>query len=152
VVYYQMTMAENESVDASATLSAEAAPSEPLSIGASVAVCAAGWLVPGLAHLLLRRWGRGLVFGAAIVAMFVLGIVMKGKLYGMAPAQPLHVFAFIANAGAGLCYAVAQYLGLGEGVLSNPDYDYGNTYLWVAGLLNYLVLLDAFDIAQGRKP
>jgi len=30
-------------------------------------------------------------------------------------------------------------------------YEYGNTFLLVAGLLNYLVMLDAFDIAAGRK-
>lgn len=144
--------AENESVDVAGRLAAEPVASEPLTLGASVAVCAAGWLIPGLGHVLLRRSGRGLVFGAAIVTMFVLGLAMKGRLYGVLPAQPLHIFAFIANAGAGLCYVIARFVGLGEGVLSNPDYDYGSTYLWVAGLLNYLVLLDAFDIAQGRKP
>lgn len=143
-------MAENQS--AAGTMGEEAVLSEPLGLGTSVAVCAAGWLVPGLGHVLLGRWGRGIVFGAAIIAMFVLGLGMKGRLYGVLPAEPLHVFAFIANAGAGLCYVIARLVGLGDGVLSNPDYDYGSTYLWVAGLLNYLVLLDAFDIAQGRKP
>jgi hypothetical protein len=31
-------------------------------------------------------------------------------------------------------------------------FEYGNTFLLVAGLLNYLGMLDAFDIAVGRKP
>jgi uncharacterized protein DUF6677 len=30
-------------------------------------------------------------------------------------------------------------------------YEYGNTFVIVAGLLNMLVALDAFDIAKGRK-
>ena len=30
-------------------------------------------------------------------------------------------------------------------------YEYGNTFLIVAGLLNALVVIDAFDIAMGRK-
>jgi hypothetical protein len=30
-------------------------------------------------------------------------------------------------------------------------YEYGNAFLIVAGLLNMLVLLDAFDVAEGRK-
>ena len=49
-------------------------------------------------------------------------------------------------------YMAAERLGYGVGVLSSPSYDYGNTYLWVAGLLNYLIVLDAFDVARGRKP
>jgi hypothetical protein len=30
-------------------------------------------------------------------------------------------------------------------------YEYGNAFMMVAGLLNMLVVLDAFDVAQGRK-
>jgi hypothetical protein len=30
-------------------------------------------------------------------------------------------------------------------------FEYGNTFLLVAGLLNYLAMLDAFDLAAGRK-
>jgi len=30
-------------------------------------------------------------------------------------------------------------------------YEYGNTFLIVAGLLNFLVMLDAYDIGAGRK-
>ena len=100
----------------------------------------------------LGRWVRGLLFAAAILTMFGLGIAMQGRLYDMSPEQPLHVFAFVADVGAGIPYMVAQRMGYGIGVLSNPSYDYGSSFLWVAGLLNYLVVLDAFDIARGRKP
>jgi hypothetical protein len=126
-------------------------PSGRLSPGATLAVCAAGWLVPGLGHLCLKRWGRGLVFAAGILTMFGLGLAMQGRLYGMVPEQPLHLFAFAANAGTGLAYVLARNLDWGIGVLSSPNYDYGSTYLWVAGLLNYRVMLDTFDIARGRK-
>jgi len=51
-----------------------------------------------------------------------------------------------------LPYLVAEKLGLGTGTMNAVTYDYGTTFLWVAGLLNYLIILDAFDIAQGRKP
>jgi hypothetical protein len=30
-------------------------------------------------------------------------------------------------------------------------YEYGNTFVIVAGLLNMLAVLDAYDISQGRK-
>lgn len=125
---------------------------ESRTLGESIGICIVGLLMPGVGHILLGRRGRGLVFFAAILAMFGLGLAMEGKLYDAVPDQPLHLFAFVANAGTGLLYILARALGQGRGVLSNPAYDYGTTYLWVAGLLNYLVVLDAFDIAQGRKP
>jgi hypothetical protein len=131
----------------------ETAAPEPrvLSVAASVGVCILGWLVPGVSHVVLGRWGRGLIFAAAILTMFGLGLAMQGRLYDIPPEAPLHIFAFIANIGVGLPYAIARNMGLGIGVLSSPSYDYGSTYLWVAGLLNYLIVLDAFDVAQGRK-
>ena len=42
-------------------------------------------------------------------------------------------------------------MGLGHGVVTAASYEYGNTFLIVAGLLNMLVVLDAYDVALGRK-
>jgi len=119
---------------------------------ATLAICSGGWLVPGLAHVLIGRWLRGLIFAASVLLMFALGLAMHGKLYDLEFDQPLHLFAFIANIGTGAAYWIAERLGFGLGTMTWPSYDYGTTYLWVSGLLNYLVVLDAFDIAQGRKP
>ena len=125
---------------------------EPMSMVAALAICITGWLIPGVSHIVLGRWGRGLIFTVSVMTMFLLGLMMEGRLYDIRPEVPLHVFAFVADAGTGLPYILSQRLGYGVGVLSNPNYDYGSTYLWVAGLLNYLIVLDAFDISQGRKP
>ena len=125
---------------------------EPMPMVAALAICVTGWLIPGVSHIVLGRWGRGLVFTVSVMTMFLLGLMMQGRLYDITPEVPLHVFAFVADAGTGLPYILSQRLGYGVGVLSNPNYDYGSTYLWVAGLLNYLIVLDAFDISQGRKP
>ena len=38
-----------------------------------------------------------------------------------------------------------------DGTVTAVTYEYGNCFLIVAGLLNSLVVLDAFDIAMGRK-
>ena len=119
---------------------------------ATLAVCAAGWFVPGLSHVILGRWIRGLMFAICVVAMFALGLAMHGKLFDTAIEEPLQIFALIANLGVGLPYFLAQNMRFGMGDMKIVTYDYGTTYLWVAGLLNYLVVLDAFDIAQGRKP
>jgi hypothetical protein len=127
-------------------------PGKPMSMAASLGICATGWFFPGASHLFLGRWGRAIAFAVSVLTMFGLGLAMQGRLYDVAPEQPLHIFAFVANVGVGIPYLVAQQLGLGVGFLANPSYDYGNTYLWVSGLLNYLIVLDAFDITQGRKP
>jgi hypothetical protein len=52
----------------------------------------------------------------------------------------------------GLAYFVALRSGAGQGVMTAQTFDYGWAFLIVSGLLNYLIVLDAFDIAQGRKP
>jgi len=124
----------------------------PMNMAATLAICSGGWLVPGLSHILIGRWIRGAIFAACVLSMFALGIGMHGKLYDLDFEEPLHIFAFIANAGAGLPYLIAERLDMRIGVMTAPSYDYGTTYLWVCGLLNYLIVLDAFDIAQGRKP
>jgi len=41
--------------------------------------------------------------------------------------------------------------GLGTGDPTAYTYDYANVFIYVAGLLNMLVIVDAFDIAMGRK-
>jgi hypothetical protein len=127
-------------------------PRKPMHLAAALALCLGGWLVPGMSHIVLGRWVRGIIFTVSVLTMFGLGIMMQGRLYDFAPEEPLHIFAFMADAGIGLPYVLAQNLGYGLGVLSDPNYDYGSTFLWVSGLLNYLIVLDAFDISQGRKP
>ena len=57
-----------------------------------------------------------------------------------------------ANLGAGLIYIVCLVANIGFAEQAQRlTYEYGNTFLLVAGLLNYLCMLDAFDIAAGRK-
>jgi len=124
----------------------------PLNLLLTLVICFAGWLIPGLSHLLLGKWIRGLILATCVLAMFGLGLGMHGKLFDMVVQEPLQIFAFIANLGAGLLYFLAERWSLVAGDMNKTTYDYGTTYLWVAGLLNYLIVLDAFDIAQGRKP
>lgn len=130
----------------------ELRPAKPVNLALTLGLCMGGWLVPGMGHVLLGRWIRGLIFTLCVFAMFLMGIAMQGKLYGLDFEEPLHIFAFLANIGIGLSYFVAEQFGLGIGTITSGTYDYGTTFLWVSGLLNYLIVLDAFDIARGRKP
>jgi hypothetical protein len=111
----------------------------------------AALIVPGAGHLWQGRTQKGLVFLVAIPLMFAVGLVLHGRLFPFELAQPLVGLAAIASVGNGIPYFVASILGLGKGVVTAATYEYGNTFVIVAGLLNMLVALDAYDIAVGRK-
>jgi hypothetical protein len=66
-------------------------------------------------------------------------------------SEPLVFLAALANAALGLPWIVALSMDLGKGVVTAVSWEYGNIFLIVAGLLNTLVILDAFDVAVGRK-
>jgi hypothetical protein len=119
--------------------------------GSLVLMCLVGWALPGAAHLWLGRRQKGLVFLVTLPLMFTIGLALKGRLFPFIPSQPLVALAAVADVAIGLTYFLARALGYGGGVVTVPTYEYGNTFLIVAGLLNLLVIIDAYDIALGRK-
>ncbi|MGE0394053.1 MAG: DUF6677 family protein [Vicinamibacterales bacterium] len=114
-------------------------------------VCAAAWAVPGAGHLLMGRVSRGLVFLLALPLMFAAGLWLEGQIFSFDLSQPLVALEAFADLGIGVLYLGTAALGLGQGRVVAVTYEYGNTFILVAGLLNMLVVLDAFDIAEGRK-
>jgi hypothetical protein len=116
-----------------------------------VLVGLAAWLVPGAGHILAGRREKGIVFLVALLAMFGMGLALEGRLFPFEFSQPLVGLAAIANLGNGLAYFMAWAGGFGEGQVIAATYEYGNAFLIVAGLLNMLVVLDACDVAAGRK-
>ena len=129
---------------------AERAPAaaEP---GVLALVCVIAWAIPGAAHFWLGRRQKGVVFFVALMLMFVLGLLLHGRIFSIDLQEPLGTLAAIADLGIGVPWIVARFLGAGVGQVTNVTYEYGNTFLIVAGLLNSLVVLDAFDVAMGRK-
>ena len=120
----------------------------------------AAWLVPGLGHLMARKWGRAAAMGGAVWLCFFLGLAMGGHMYDLSNGQTtsstlLQVPPMVANLGTGVLFVICWLLGIGFGddpvQAARATYEYGNTFLLIAGLLNYLVMLDSFDIAVGRK-
>jgi hypothetical protein len=111
----------------------------------------AGWVLPGLGHFLQRRWGRGAVLAGSVFAMFLLGLAMHGKLYRYTPGDLVSTAAWLANLGAGGLYFLASLLGYDVPEPATASADYGTKFLLTAGLLNMLVMLDAYDVAVGRK-
>jgi len=121
---------------------------------------AAAWFVPGLGHVLVKKWGRALLMGGAVWICFFVGLAMGGHLFDLSSSDGswvlLQVPPMIANLGTGALYIVSWLLDHGfaddPAQAARATYEYGNTFLLIAGLLNYLTMLDAFDIAAGRKP
>ena len=115
----------------------------------------AAWAVPGLGHVLQRRWMRGLLLGGAVWLMFFLGLWLGGHLFTVTDhglAALVQLLPMSANVGSGLLYLFCWLTNTGFAEQAQRlTYEYGNTFLLVAGLLNYLAALDAFDIAAGRK-
>lgn len=115
------------------------------------------WAVPGLGHLWLMRWLRAGLLGGAVWVMFLLGLGLGGHLFIVSSTDQgfsalVQLLPMIANVGSGLLYFACWLLNIGFAENAQRlTYEYGNTLLLVAGLLNYLVMLDAFDIAAGRK-
>ena len=119
--------------------------------GGLVLLCLASWVVPGAGHLWLGRRGKGLVFLTAIPLMFAIGLAIHGRLFPFLLSDPLVCLEAMAEAGIGAIFFIASALGFGVGDVRAVTYEYGNTFLVVAGLLNLLVVIDVYDIAVGRK-
>ena len=89
--------------------------------------------------------------------MFFLGLALGGHLFRVSSSDQgfsiiLQALPMVANIGSGLLYIVCWLTNAGfVEQAQRVTYEYGNTFLLVAGLLNYLAMLDAFDMAAGRK-
>ena len=118
----------------------------------SVMAPALGWLVPGAGHLIQKRWIRGLLLMGSVVTMFVLGLLMQGRVYKPNGGDILDILGFVGDIGAGGLYIVTRAMDWGQGAISHATADYGTKYLIVAGLLNFIAAADAYHIAIGKKP
>ena len=117
-----------------------------------------GWAVPGLGHLLQKKYDRAVVFFFSVMAMAVLGLAMGAKLYAPpfdraqgAFVLLLHLLGFVGDLGMGFLFLAARAAGLGQFYMDRALGDYGTVFFLCAGLLNLLTALDAYDIAVGKK-
>lgn len=118
----------------------------------AILATALAWLVPGLGHYYLGRRRTGLAFAAIVTAAFLAGLSFQGRLYTIEPGQPLTILATFAVFGSGLLNLAARLFSDNPGgAILSPTYEYGCAYLLTAGLMNLLLVLDAWDIATGKK-
>jgi len=116
---------------------------------------ALGWLIPGGGHFLLKRPGRGGLLAACVAAMFLLGLMMRGALFqpqtGDILTTVIYCGGFMGNLMSGIFYLFTVWFGYSQPNMAGHVHDYGTKFLVAAGLLNVLAMLDAFDIATGKK-
>jgi hypothetical protein len=113
------------------------------------------WVIPGAGHFYQGHLVRGLLLGGTVLAMYVVGWLLGGHLYGLHNVSETGFLAYVfgfCDLGTGLLYLgslLANIAVTDHSQLATAEY--GDRFLMVAGLLNYLSMLDAFDIAAGRK-
>jgi len=127
---------------------------------------AAAWLVPGVGHWILGKRVRAAVFALVIVSAFVTGVLVDGEVGTPERAEPFSWLATFACLGNGILYFVRLlWLNGLDGIVSGgfpfglrgggdpvaAGFVYGNTFLYTAGLMNLLTVLDVSDIARGEK-
>ncbi len=115
-------------------------------------VLIAGWLIPGAGHLMLRKWIRGSLLLVSILAMFTIGLALKGKIYSPNTGDLLDILNFAGDLGNGVLYFVARLFDLGQVSVQTATADYGTKFMVVAGLLNVIAAVDAHSLSTGRKP
>lgn len=108
-------------------------------------------LLPTSGHFILKRYKKATIFLIGLVMLLFFGLVMEGKFYTLESLHPLLLLGFLGDLGNGIFYVIIKLLGLGGGNIRSVTYHYGTTYLVTAGLLNYLIALNAFDIARGKR-
>ncbi len=113
------------------------------------------WAVPGGGHFLLKKYGRAGLLAFSVLGMFLFGLMMRGQFLKPQGGDLLNILiyygGFICNLATGLPYLLASWLGYSQPDVAGAVYDYGTKFLVTAGLLNVLAMVDAYEIASGRK-
>jgi hypothetical protein len=95
------------------------------------------------------------MLGACITLMFLSGLAMRGAMFqpqtGDLLTTLIHVGGFVGDVATGLLYLLTVWLGYNQPDVAGHVHDYGTKFLVSAGLLNILAMVDAFEIAAGRK-
>lgn len=114
------------------------------------------WFLPGVGHILQGRLKRGIIIAASIWILFIIAVASGGAYYPgfeFKDGALLYLLNVFARLGNGLGALISFYF------LANPipnaaawaTFEYGGRLLEIAGLLNYLAVIDAVDIQLERK-
>ena len=135
--------------DETATLAAP--PQDSRSETIAFVIGAAGWLVPGLGHVLMKMWGRAVACFLTVGILVILGTAMRGNVFSSSGSDAFDSLGYLADLGTGAFYFVARSLETKGPDVSHAGGDYGTRFLATAGVLNLLAALHAYEAARGRK-
>jgi hypothetical protein len=116
----------------------------------SVIAMALALVLPGGGHFFLGRRRRALAFFAIVSTMLAVGLLAGGKVHTFIPGRLMNNLATLGAMGSGTLYFAACRIADGGDVLAGT-FEHGTAFTLTAGLMNVLLLLDAGDIAAGRK-
>jgi len=122
-----------------------------VNLARTILIAFAAWLVPGLGHLLLKRWGRALIFFVAAGGLAVVGYGMRGEVFTPLSSDPFGALGFLADICSGVFYFLARFLEAPGPDISRAAGDYGTRFIAAAGVVNLLGVLDACAIASWRR-
>jgi len=128
-----------------------APPQDSRSETIAFVIGAAGWLVPGLGHVLMKMWGRAAACFLTVGILVILGTAMRGNVFSSSGSDAFDSLGYLADLGTGTFYFVARSLETKGPDVSHAGGDYGTRFLAAAGVLNLLAALHAYEAARGRK-
>lgn len=111
-----------------------------------------GWLVPGLGHLILRRWSKAAVYFLCVGSLACAGLAMRGGVFSAGAEDLFDRLGFFADLGAGVFYFLAHQIQTGGADIAHATGDYGTRLFATAGMLNLLTVLEAYDLGRGSEP
>jgi len=106
------------------------------------------WTIPGLGHFLQKKKVKAGVFLIGIFSLLVLGLFMQGQIGFLYDMQPYTLVKFLGGLGIGLFYFIIRLAGLGTGNPAVVTFGFGSAYIVAAGLMNYLIAINAYEIAK----
>jgi hypothetical protein len=116
---------------------------------ASIVVLAA-WIVPGLGHLIQRRWDRAIAFFVAVGGLAIVGYLLRGNVFQPRAGDAFEFLGYLADVGSGIFYFMARIFESAGPDVSRAAGDYGTRFIATAGVVNLLCILDAYEIAIGK--
>jgi len=123
----------------------------PINPALALVAAVAGWLVPGLGHILLRKWGKAIVYFFAVAILALVGLWMRGNVFNSNAADAFDMLGFLADIGSGIFYFLAGTINPAGADVSRASGDYGTRLFATAGVLNLLCVLEALQIGFGSK-
>ncbi len=124
-------------------------------IGRWLPVVALAWFIPGGGHFLLNRRGRAFALFGCVLAPFAIGLMTRGAMFepqtGDLFTTIIYCGGFLADIASGILYLMTTWLGYQQPEMAGHVYDYGTKFLVAAGLINVLAMVDAYEIAVGKK-